>query len=154
MHVMSNTLSQCTLAGPVYTGIPLKCHWLIQCTLGYDWATQQILQGTLGHHWKTWLKQPHTRMPLEKLWLLQPTLEHHWRDYNSPRTPRHIVISRVASMPTWNDKMTEHQFTALQCILILLFKRVSTSTSLCACLGYDHHYSFCLFSVAVQMKSA
>ena len=23
------TLSQCTLAGPVYTGMPLECHWLI-----------------------------------------------------------------------------------------------------------------------------
>ena len=31
------TLSQCTLAGPVYTGMPLECHWLTQCTLGYHW---------------------------------------------------------------------------------------------------------------------
>ena len=29
------TLSQFTLAGPVYTEMPLECHWLTQCTLGY-----------------------------------------------------------------------------------------------------------------------
>ena len=31
------TLSQCTLAGPVYTGMPLECHWLTQCTLEHHW---------------------------------------------------------------------------------------------------------------------
>ena len=36
------TLSQCTLAGPVYTGMPLECHWLSQCTLGHHWVTRQI----------------------------------------------------------------------------------------------------------------
>ena len=41
------TLSQCTLAVPGYNGIPLKCHWLTQCTLGYLWVTQRIQQGTL-----------------------------------------------------------------------------------------------------------
>ena len=35
--VIALTLSQCTLTGPVYTGIPLECHWLTQCTLGYHW---------------------------------------------------------------------------------------------------------------------
>ena len=34
------------------------------------------------------------------------------------------------------------EFTALQWIPILFLKHVSTSTSLCACLGYKHHYSF------------
>ena len=33
----SLTLSQCTLAGPVYTGMPLECHWLTQCTLEHHW---------------------------------------------------------------------------------------------------------------------
>ena len=33
----SLTLSQCTLAGPVYTGMSLEYHWLTQCTLGYHW---------------------------------------------------------------------------------------------------------------------
>ena len=46
------TLSQCTLAGPVYTGKPLECHWMTQCTLGYHWAPSEYLQGTLEHHWK------------------------------------------------------------------------------------------------------
>ena len=46
------------------------------------------------------------------------------------------------------------EFTALQCIPVLLFKRVSTSTSLCACLGYEHHCRFCVFGVAVQIESA
>ena len=32
-------------------------------------------------------------------------------------------------------------------------KHVSTSTSPCACLWYEHHYSFCVFGVEVQMKS-
>ena len=40
-------------------------------------------------------------------------------------------------------------FTALQCIPVLLFKHVSTSTSFCACLEYEHHYSFCIFGFAV-----
>ena len=39
------------------------------------------------------------------------------------------------------------EFTALQWIPLLLLKHVSTSTSLCACLWYEHHYSFCVFGV-------
>ena len=35
--IWSLTLSQCTLAGPVYTGMPLECHWLTQCTLEHHW---------------------------------------------------------------------------------------------------------------------
>ena len=61
------TLSQCTLAGPVYTGMPLECHWLTQCTLEYHWATQRILAG-------------YTRTPLEKLSWNSPILECHWRN--------------------------------------------------------------------------
>ena len=45
------------------------------------------------------------------------------------------------------------EFTALQWIPILLLTHVSTSTSLCACLWYEHHYSFCVFEVASHMKS-
>ena len=61
-------LSQCTLAGSVYTGMPLECHWLTQCAL--------------EHHWKNLLKQPHTGMPLEKLSWIRPTLGSHWRNSN------------------------------------------------------------------------
>ena len=63
------TLSQCTLDGPVYTGIPLECRRLTQCTLGYHWATQRILSGNTG-------------IPLEKLCWNSPTLECHWRNSN------------------------------------------------------------------------
>ena len=96
-YIASPTLSQCTLAGPGpgYTGMPLECNWLTQCTLGYKWATQRILAGYTGtpleklswncptreYHWinfdnfslhwnttgKTYLKLPHTGMPLEKI---------------------------------------------------------------------------------------
>ena len=79
------TLSQCTLAGPVYIGMPLECHWLIQSTLGYHWATQRILAGYTGTpleklswnspHWnatgQTLAFAAYTGTPLEGLW--QPT---------------------------------------------------------------------------------
>ena len=63
----SLTLSQCTLAGPVYTGMPLECHWSTQCTLEYHLATQGILAGYNG-------------TPHEKLSWNSPTLECHWRN--------------------------------------------------------------------------
>ena len=86
------TLSQCTLAGPVYTGMPLECHWLTQCTLGYHWATQRILAGYTGTpleklnwnspHWnatgETLTFAAYIGTPLEGLW--QPT-----------QAPTHIV---------------------------------------------------------------
>ena len=54
------SLSQCTMGGPVNTGKPLECHWVTQCTLGYHWAIQSILQGTLEHHWKNLIETaPH-----------------------------------------------------------------------------------------------
>ena len=61
------TLSQCTLAGLVYTGMPLECHWLTQCTLGYHWATQRILA-------------VYTGTPLEKLSWNSSILECQWRN--------------------------------------------------------------------------
>ena len=83
--LLTLSLSQCALARPVYTGMPLEYHWLIQCTLGYHWTTQQIL---------AW----YTETPLEKLaphWrnpcycsLLWNTTEE--RDCNSLHSPRHI----------------------------------------------------------------
>ena len=61
------TLSQCTLAGPVYAGMPLECHWKTQCTLEYHWVTQRILAG-------------YTWTPLEKLSWNSPILECTWRN--------------------------------------------------------------------------
>ena len=66
-HTLTLTLSQCTLACPVYTGMPLECHWLTQCTMEYHWATERILAGYTG-------------TPLEKLSWNSPTLECHWRN--------------------------------------------------------------------------
>ena len=45
------TLSQCTLAGPVDIGMPLECHWLTQCSLGYNWATERVLAGHCARVW-------------------------------------------------------------------------------------------------------
>ena len=80
------TLSQCTLAGPVYIGMPLECHWLTQCTLGYHWATQLILAGYTG-------------TSLEKLSWNSPTLECHWRNL-------------VESAPHWDANGETLNFTA------------------------------------------
>ena len=62
------TLRLCPLVVPVYTKMPLNCHRLTQCTLGYHWVTSAYLQGTL-----------------EKLSWNCPTLECQWRhpDYCS-----------------------------------------------------------------------
>ena len=45
------------------------------------------------------------------------------------------------------------EFTAPQSVTILLFKCVSNSTSVFVCFWYEHHYSFCVLGVAVQMKT-
>ena len=64
----SFTLSQCTLVVPVYTGMPMECHWLAQCTLGHHRETQRLLAGNTG-------------TPLEKLNWNCPTFDCHWRNY-------------------------------------------------------------------------
>ena len=130
----SLALSQCTLAGQVYTGMLLECHWLTQCTLGYHWATQRILHGTLEHHWKNWIENAL-----------------HWNTTGgiiAAHTHTHTKHISIHVSLKWQDDGTPSrkwtglskfsfylEFTALQCIPVLLFKRVSTSTSLCACLG-------------------
>ena len=48
LHHITLIMRQCTLAGPVYTGMPLEYHWLTQCTLGYHWVTQRELAGYTG----------------------------------------------------------------------------------------------------------
>ena len=159
---ISLTLSQCTLAGPVYTWMPLDCHWF----------TQRILAGYTG-------------TPLEKLSWNSPTLERHWRNlvetaphwdateetlsfaaytgtpleglWQLTHAPTHMQSSIHASLK-WQDGGTlvskwtglcilslYLEFTVLQCIPVLLLTHVSTSTPLCACLSYEHHYSFCVF---------
>ena len=156
---------------------------LTQGTLGYHWTTQRILAGytgtslgklglnspTLECHWRNLVESaPHwdatgksltfsayTGTPSEGLW--QPT------------HARHIQLSMQSSIHAslkWQDGVTPVskwtglcifslylKLTALQWMPVLLLTHVSTSTLLCACLWYGHHYSFCVFRVASQMKS-
>ena len=182
MHI-SLTPSQCTLAGPVYIGMPMECHWLTQCTLGYHWTTQPSLTGytgtrleklswnspTLECHWRNRVETaPHwdvtgktlaetfaayTGTPLEELW--QPTnAPAYMAKQNSTHTSLKWQDGRTPiSKWTCLCKVILYlEFTALQWIPVLLLTHVSTSTSLCACLWYVHHYSFCVFGVASQMK--
>ena len=174
----SLTLSQCTLAAPVYTGLPLvdpvytgiplddpanTCRYTGTPLEKLSWNSP-----TLECHWRNLVKTtPHwdatgetltfaayTGTPLEGLW--QPT-----------HTQTHIVkqSSIHASLKSQNggkpvSKWTllckfslYFESTAVQWIPVLILTHVSTSTSLCACLWYEHHYSFCAFGVASQMKS-
>ena len=125
--------------------MPLECHWLTQCTLGYHWATKRIPAGYTGTPQEEFSWNCPT---LEFHWRNSDHCSLHWRDSDSPHIPRHIQLSRIASMPVWNDKMAGHEaasgqvsvkfsfyleFTTLECTPILRFKRVSISTSLCAC---------------------
>ena len=92
-HSTSLTLSQCTLAGPVYTGMPLvdpvytgtpleklswnsptlECHWRNSNFYSIHWNTTG---GTVTAH---------------------------------TRPDAYSLACRVASMPVWNDKMAGHQ---------------------------------------------
>ena len=174
------TLNQCTLAGPMYTGVPLECHWLTQCTLGYHWVAQPKLAGYTGTplenlNWNSSTLGCHCRNVVETAphWdttgqtpTLQPTLKHHWRECNGPHTYQaHIVKqSSIHVSLTWQDGGTPIskwtglckfsfylEFSALQWIPLLLLKHVSTSTSLCACLWCEHRYSF-LGNLGLQAK--
>ena len=145
--------------------MPLEYHWLTQCILGYHGATQRILAGYTG-------------TPLEKLSWNSPTLgchwrnsnlcslhwNNHWRDCDSPH--KLSMQSSIHSSLKWQHGGTPVskwtglcifslylEFTVLQWIPVLLLTHVSTSTSVCACLWYEHHYSICVFGVAIQMKS-
>ena len=142
------------LVDPVYIGIPLEklswnsptleCHWrnLVESAPHWD-ATGETLTFAA-----------YTGTPLEGLW--QPT-----------HAPTHIGMqSSIHASLKWQDGGTPVskwtglcifslylEFTALQWMPVLLLTYVSTSTLLCACLWYEHHYSFCVFGVASQMKS-
>ena len=73
------------------TGMPLECHWLIHCTLGYHWATQRILAGYTATPLENLVKTDHTGMPLEKLTFAAYTwtpLEGLWQPTHAPT---HIV---------------------------------------------------------------
>ena len=165
------TLSQCTLTGPVYIVIPLECHWLTQCTLGYHWVAQPIIarytgtpleklnwnSPTLGCHWRNLVETAPHWDAIGQTLTLQPTLKYHWRECNGPHTYQaHIVKqSSIHVSLKWQDGGTPiskwtslckfifyFELSALQWKPLLLLKHVSTSTWLCACLWYEHRYSF------------
>ena len=115
--------------------------------------------GTLEHHWKNLVQTaPHWNATGETLTITTYTGTLR-EDYTSPHTQAHIVKqSSIHDTLKWQDDGTPSskwtglckfsfylEFTAFQYIPFLLFKRLSTSTSPCACLGYEHHYSFCWF---------
>ena len=88
-------VSRTPLVDPVYTGMSLgdqantyKLHWkttgeACNCpTLEYRWGYSDYC----SLHWI-----------------------YQWTVVSSPHTHRHIKLSRAASMPVWNDKMTEQQ---------------------------------------------
>ena len=135
----------------------LECHWNAPgwpSTVEYHWATQRILQGTLEHHWKSLIEtSPHwnatgetltiaayTETPLVGLW--KPThIQAHIVKQSSIHASLKLQDGGTTSSK-WIGLCKSSlylEFTALQGIPVLLFKRVSTSTSLCACLGYAHH---------------
>ena len=151
--------------------MPLGCHWLTQCTLGYHWATQLILarytgtpleklswnSPTLGCHWinsnfysidcnttggtVTAPTRPDTYSLAYRVASIHASLK--WQDGGTP-------VSKWTGLCIFSLYL---EFTALQWMPVLLFTHVSTSTLLCACLWYEHHYSFCVFGVTSQMKS-
>ena len=125
---MSLTLSQCTQADPVYTGIPLVDPVYTGIPRGDPASTCRVHWGTTR---KTYLKLPHTGMPLEKLWLFLPALEHHCRDCNIPHTPMHMYLNRVAPIPVSNDKTAGQQAASGQVSVKSAF-----NWSLLFCNGY------------------
>ena len=136
----THTLSQCTLAGPVYTGMSLECHWLTQCTLEYHWATQRILAGYTGTrlgklswnspHWnatgETLTFAGYTGTPREGL--SQPT-----------QAPTHIV--KLAEwhpcqfeMTRWRDTSKQvYQSLYIQPLLGVYCSAMDTSSALNTC---------------------
>ena len=130
------------LIDSVYTGIPLSDSANIA---GYTGTPLEKVE--TAPHWNaTWeilTTAAYTGTPLAGL-------------YQPPHTQAYIVKqSSIHTSLKWPDGGTPSstwtglcifslylEFTALQCIPVLLFKHVSTSTPPCACLGYEHHYSF------------
>ena len=142
------------------TGVPLECHWLIQCTVGYHWVAQKILAGYIGtpleqHSWNSLTLLCHS--------INSDYYSLHWNTTGGTHTQAHIVKqSNIHASLKWQDGGTPSSkwtgffvnsaFTWSR--PVLLFKRVSSSTSLSACFWYEYHFSICAFGVAVQMKSA
>ena len=134
---------------PVYTGIPL----------GDAASTCRIHWNTTGKKVET---APHRNATGETLTIAAYTGKPLGLQ-QSIHIQAHIVKQNsIHASLKWQDGGTTiskwtalckfsfyFEFTALQWIPVLFFKRVSTSTLLCACLRCEQHYSFCIFGDAV-----
>ena len=147
-------LKQCTLADPLYTGIPLVDPMYTGIPLDDQANTSRVHWNTTG---KTWLKLPHWNATGETL-----TIAAYngtplgggggggggGGDYNSPHAHAHMVkqSSLHASLKWQDGKAPNSRWTCsgnaafiwnlLLCSAyqVLLFTRVSTSTLLCVCI--------------------
>ena len=147
----------------------LECHWNATGWPSAHWDTTgrhiEYLQGTLEHHWKNLIETgPHWNATGETLNFC--SLQ--WNTTGGTvtahaHTQAHIIKQSSIHASKWQDDGAPFskwtglckfrfylEFTGLQWIPLLLLKHVSTSTSLCACLWYEHHYSF--FVIWGQMK--
>ena len=72
----------------------LECQWNAIGRPSVHWNTTGRPSEYLQGHWNTTGKKHSWNCPILECdwrnWLLNPTLEHHWRDCNSPPTPRQI----------------------------------------------------------------
>ena len=112
---------------PVYTGMPLECHWLTQCTVGYYWATQRILAGYTGTPLKNLAETAHTGMPQEKLLTFAAytgtPLEGLWQP---TQAPTHIV-----KHTRWRDTSKQvDRSLYIQPLLVVYCSAMDTSSAL------------------------
>ena len=120
------------------------------------------------HHWKNYWKC----FTLECHWRNFDYCRLHWNPTGGTATaytyPGTYILSRVVSMPVWNDKMARQQAaseqvpvnSALTCSLLLCNAYQFCSSNMWVLqhyfvyLRYEHHFSFCVFGIAVLMKPA
>ena len=128
-HDIALTKGMATRTGKCHT---LECHWRNSSFCSLHWNTIWGDYSSSHTHQAHRIKQSSTHASLK------------WQDGGTPSS-NWTGLSKFAFYL---------EFTTLQCIPVLLFKRLSTSTSLFACLRHEQNYSFCIFLVAVQMKYA
>ena len=158
------------LVDPVCTGIPLVdpanicwVHWnttgktsLKLPHAGMPLETLWQFSPTLGHQWKNLVESPSHRDAAEETLTIVAYTGTPLEGLQQPHTQAHIVKQssirfslklqdgrRPSSKWTGVCKFSFYLvFTAPQWIPVLLLKHVSTSTSLWAYFGYEHHHSF------------